>query len=66
MKNKTVMVFGTFDLLHKGHLNFFKQASEFGNNLIVVVARGETVNKVKGKFPDNDENKRVEEIRKIN
>ena len=64
MQEKTVMVFGTFDLLHQGHLDFFKQAKKFGKNLIVVVARDETVEKVKGKFPDNDEDNRVEEIKK--
>lgn len=25
---KTVMCFGTFDLLHLGHLNYFEQARE--------------------------------------
>jgi len=63
MKEKTVMVFGTFDLLHKGHLDFLKQAKKFGNNLIVVVARDETVKKVKGKFPDNNEKDRVRKIK---
>lgn len=39
---KTVMCFGTFDLLHLGHLNYFEQAKKFGDYLIVVIARDKT------------------------
>ncbi len=56
---KKVMVFGTFDVFHKGHENFFKQACNYGDQLIVVVARDEIVKKVKGKLPDNDEISRL-------
>lgn len=35
---KRVVVFGTFDILHSGHLWFFKQAKRYGDKLIVVVA----------------------------
>ena len=54
-----VMVFGTFDILHPGHLNFFKQAREFGNFLIAVIARDKTVLKIKGRLPKNNEKKRL-------
>ena len=43
---KTVMCFGTFDLLHLGHLNYFKQAKEFGDHLTVVIARDSTKEKM--------------------
>jgi len=33
------MCMGTFDLLHAGHLDYFRQAKMHGNYLIVVVAR---------------------------
>ncbi len=36
------MCFGTFDLLHLGHLNYFKQAKTYGDYLIVVLARDKT------------------------
>ena len=49
------MVFGTFDILHKGHLNFFKQAKKHGNYLIAVVARDKTVKKIKNKEPKHHE-----------
>lgn len=39
---KTVMCFGTFDLLHLGHLFYLKEAKKYGDYLIVVVARDET------------------------
>lgn len=39
---KTVMCFGTFDLLHLGHINYFQQAKQYGDYLIVVVARDKT------------------------
>lgn len=53
------MVFGTFDVFHEGHKNFFKQAKKYGDFLIVVIARDRTVRKVKGRRPRNDENKRL-------
>jgi len=39
---KKVMCFGTFDLLHLGHLNYFKQAKNLGTHLTVVIARDQT------------------------
>ena len=37
-----VMCFGTFDLLHLGHLYYFEQAKKYGDYLIVVIARDKT------------------------
>ena len=59
-----VMVFGTFDNLHKGHLSYFSQARKYGNFLIAVVARDKTVLKVKGKKPVHDERERLQEVKK--
>jgi len=36
------MCFGTFDLLHLGHLNYFQQAKRYGDYLVVVIARDKT------------------------
>lgn len=36
------MCFGTFDLLHLGHLNYFQQAKKHGDYLIVIIARDKT------------------------
>ena len=53
-----VLTFGTFDILHPGHEHYLQQAKQFGDELIVVIARDETVKAVKGKLPRNDESKR--------
>ncbi|MCP2033603.1 glycerol-3-phosphate cytidylyltransferase [Planomicrobium sp. HSC-17F08] len=45
---KTVITYGTFDLLHKGHINLLRRAREFGDYLIVVLSTDE-FNKLKGK-----------------
>ncbi|MDO8592863.1 MAG: adenylyltransferase/cytidyltransferase family protein [bacterium] len=58
-----VMVFGTFDILHPGHLNFFKQAKKYGDYLIVVVARDRTVLGVKGKLPRHSERQRLKAVK---
>ena len=44
---KVVFTGGVYDLLHVGHLNTLKEAANFGNFLVVVIARDETVKKRK-------------------
>ncbi len=56
---KKIMVFGTFDILHPGHLNFFKQAKKLGDYLIVIIGRDKTVQKIKGRSPQNKEGERL-------
>ncbi len=46
-----VMASGTFDLLHAGHLYYLMQAKSLGDELVVVVARDSTVEKLKGRKP---------------
>lgn len=48
---KRVLVFGTFDLIHPGHVRFLKAARRRGDHLTVVVARDESVRKEKGRRP---------------
>jgi len=47
-KFKTVLTYGTFDLLHYGHLEILRRASLLGNKLIVGVST-DKFNKIKGK-----------------
>jgi len=60
---KKVLVFGTFDGLHPGHLSFLKQAKKYGDYLVVVVAKNKTVKKVKHHFPIRDEIERAKALR---
>ncbi|MFC1801217.1 adenylyltransferase/cytidyltransferase family protein [Nanoarchaeota archaeon] len=60
-----VMVFGTFDILHLGHLDYFKQAKKWGDYLVVVVARDKNVLKSKGKKPKYNEKVRLGKIKKV-
>ncbi len=57
---KKVMAFGTFDVFHPGHTSYLAQAKKLGEYLIVVVARDETVLKVKKQEVRNKEQMRVE------
>ena len=55
----TVMCFGTFDGLHPGHEDYFRQARECGDKLVVIVARDSTVVDVKGNLPSMNEAERL-------
>lgn len=57
---KKILVFGTFDGIHLGHLSFLKQARRLGNQLVVAIARDKTVWKLKKKKPVANEQKRLE------
>ena len=48
-KFKTVLTYGTFDLLHYGHIEILKKASLLGNKLIVGISTDE-FNELKGKI----------------
>jgi len=61
---KTVMAFGTFDIFHKGHGYFLRQAKKHGDYLVVVVARDVTVKENKEEDPMNGEYERVTGVRK--
>ncbi len=59
-KNKRVITYGTFDLLHIGHINLLKRAREFGNFLIVGLS-SDNFNYLKGKkaFFDFESRKKI-------
>lgn len=46
---KRIITYGTFDLLHYGHINLLKRAKELGDYLIVVISTDEFNWKEKGK-----------------
>lgn len=55
---KTVMLFGTFDIVHQGHLDFFQQARKHGNYVIAVVARDVRAEEIKKKKLVHNEKER--------
>lgn len=59
---KRVLVFGTFDSLHPGHLSFLKQAKRNGSWLIASVARDTYVRKHKNREPIHHEGERLAEL----
>lgn len=45
---KKVITYGTFDLLHKGHINILRRAKELGDYLVVAISSDE-FNAIKNK-----------------
>lgn len=62
---KEILVFGTFDVFHYGHLQFLKQAKKLGDYLTVVIARDENVIKIKKRKPFHTEKERKEIIESL-
>lgn len=64
---KKVITYGTFDLLHYGHINLLKRAKEQGDYLIVALSTNE-FNEIKGKscyFSYEERRRLVESIRYV-
>ncbi len=57
---KKVMVTGSFELLHPGHLSLFNQAKALGDYLVVVIARDSTIRQARGREPYLGEGDRLE------
>jgi len=70
-KKKVVLASGVFDLLHLGHVKFLEEAKKAGGKdaeLIVIIARDNTVEENKGRKPIMPENQRralVESLREV-
>lgn len=63
--SKRVLIFGTFDGLHSGHLFMLRTARTFGDELVVGVARDLHVRKLKRKEPKQNEKQRLEAIARL-
>jgi cytidyltransferase-like protein len=64
MKNKKVFVSGCYDLLHGGHIAFFKTASSYGE-LYVSIGRDENLLLLKGNRPVFSEEERLYMVKSI-
>lgn len=58
------MVFGTFDELHEGHLDLFRQAKKYGDYLIAVAGRDVNIKKIKGCFPKKKDRERFTDLQR--
>lgn len=63
---KKVLVFGTFDIVHPGHIHMLTEAKNLGDYLIVIVSRDQITTEVKGERPIFSEETRLEDIKKLN
>ncbi len=59
---RKVVCAGTFDHFHPGHRDFLRQAKTLGEVLTVIVARDETVKRIKGFLPTNNEQVRKRNV----
>ena len=66
-KKTKILVTGTFDILHPGHLEFFENAKKLAvpSELWVIVARNSSVNDFKKKNPILDEQVRVKMLNSL-
>ena len=59
----TVIIFGTFDLLHIGHINIINRCISYGNRLVVGVSSDELNYRKKQKYPVYSESDRMSIIK---
>lgn len=64
MNEKKVFVSGCYDLLHSGHVAFFKEASQFGD-LYVGIGSDSTIEELKGRQTINCEQERLYMVQAI-
>lgn len=61
---KKVLVSGCFDMLHSGHIAFFKEASTYGD-LYVALGSDKTVYELKGRLPINSDEERLFMVKSV-
>jgi len=61
---KKVFVSGFFDMLHSGHIEFLRQAAQFGD-LTVAIGSDKTIFELKGHPPVNTEAERLFMVRSV-
>jgi FAD synthetase len=55
---KKVMAQGTFDIIHPGHIHYFKQSEKLGDELVVVISRDSRVKDRKSQLCFSEEERR--------
>jgi len=59
------MLFGTFDIIHAGHIHVFKEARKYGDYVVAVIARDKRIEDLKGFIPTHSEAERMEILQQI-
>jgi len=62
---KTVMAQGTFDILHPGHLHYFRESAELGDELVVVIARDSRISEKDIYFDEDERRQMVEALEMV-
>ncbi len=62
---KKVVVFGTFDFAHPGHIFFLNEAKKHGDFLVVIIARDTIVQRYKNRLPFYNEMQRIEAVKSL-
>lgn len=62
---KRVVAFGTFDVVHLGHIAYLRTAWQRGDHLTVVVARDSTVANLKGSKPHFSQKERARFLKEL-
>ncbi len=57
---KRVITFGTFDVLHVGHINILERARAFGDYLVVGISSDALNSRKKGRLPVYSEGQRIQ------
>jgi glycerol-3-phosphate cytidylyltransferase len=65
MANKTVITFGTFDVLHVGHIRVLNRAAGHGNRLVVGVSSDALNFSKKGRNPVFSQEERLEIVANV-
>lgn len=60
MSNRTVITFGTFDVLHVGHIRVLRRAAELGDRLVVGVSADALNVRKKNRAPVFSQDERLE------
>ncbi|MGK0273513.1 MAG: glycerol-3-phosphate cytidylyltransferase [Cocleimonas sp.] len=62
---KTIITFGTFDVLHIGHVRILKRAKKLGDSLVVGVSSDELNASKKGRKPVYTQSSRLEIVESL-
>lgn len=58
-----VLTFGTFDLVHDGHIHYLREAKKYGDKLVTIVATDKNVEKLKWTLPKNTQTQRIQDVK---